>query len=59
MLVTKLWDMIIRLFRWKGRMHNAKAAESYSGFNMPNTFDFCFLITVKCESNSQISDELY
>jgi len=56
--VTKLWDMIICLCKCKGQTHHPKVLESKSGCKMSKTFDFCWQVTVKSESNSLISDEI-
>jgi len=57
--VTKLWDKIIWLYMCKGRKHLAKVLESKTGCTMANMFDFYLLITVKSDSKSNISDEIY
>jgi len=57
--VTILWDMIIRLCMYNGRMHHVKVLESKSHGKMAKTFNFYLQVTVKRQSKSYISDEIY
>jgi hypothetical protein len=45
--VTKLWDLIIRLFRCKGRTADAKALETKSACKMAIMFGFFLQLKVK------------
>jgi len=56
---TQLWDRMICLCMCKGRTHYSKDVESKSGCKIDNKFDFCLPITVKWESKSYISDDIY
>ena len=40
-------------------MHHVKVLESKSGGKMANTFNFYLQVTVKWQSQSYISDEIY
>jgi len=57
--VTKLWDMIFRLCMCKGRTHHLKVLEFKSGTKTADRFDFYLQVTVKWQSKSYISDEIY
>jgi len=57
--VTKLLDMIIRLCMCKGQTHRVKVLETKWQGNMGTMFDFYLQVTVKWQSESYISDEIY
>jgi len=56
--VTKLWDLIIRLYMCMGRTHHVKVLESESRCKTAKTFSFILQVTVKWQSKSNISDEM-
>jgi len=58
-LVTKLWDIIIRLCMCKGRTHYVRVLESKSCGKPAKIFDFYLQITVKWQSISYISDQIH
>jgi len=47
--VTKLWDMIIRLCIFKGRMGHAKVLDTKLHWLTTNELDMVLLVTVKSE----------
>ena len=57
--VTKLWDMIIRLWMCKGWTHRVKVLQSKSRGNMAKTFHYYLQVTVKPQSKSYIINEIY
>jgi len=57
-LVTKLWDLIIRLCMCKGQTHHPKVLVSNSGAKTANTSDFYLPVTFQWQSKSYISDKI-
>jgi len=56
--VTKLWDLIICLCMCKGRTHHVNVLQSKSLCKTAQTFSFHLHVTVKPQSESNISGEI-
>ena len=58
-LVTKLWDMMIRLCMCKGRTCNAIVLDFNSGWYMTKILDINLSLTGKRENKHSIKDTIY
>jgi hypothetical protein len=56
--VTKLWNMIIRVYMCKGGKYLAKVLVSTMSFMMTNKLHSASMVSVKWESTNIIGDEI-
>jgi len=56
--VTKFWDLIIHLYKCKGRTHHINCVESKSDCKTAHMCHYSLPITIEWDSESYISDEI-